>query len=113
VVTEVVVVYDGACGGCSSIAARLSRVLAPPVLVRSCRDPSLPADFPVLGGRPCRRPMLITVFSDGRMEASGGPAMLWRGARMVAPGRRADAVRLALRVAWWRVRQTRPTMRPW
>lgn len=103
-------VYDGACGGCSSIAARLSRVLAPPVLVRSCRDPSLPADFPVLGGslggRPCRRPMLITVFSDGRMEASGGPAMLWRGARMVAPGRRADAVRLALRVAWWWVRHS-------
>ncbi|NKZ02391.1 hypothetical protein [Actinomadura latina] len=108
--TEVVVVYDGACGGCSSIAARLSRVLAPPVLVRSCRDPSLPADFPVLGGslrgRPCRRPTLITVFSDGRMEASGGPAMLWRGARMVAPGRRADAVRLALRVAWWWVRHS-------
>jgi hypothetical protein len=107
-VTEVAVIYDGACGGCSSIAARLSSVLAPPVLARSCRDPYLATEFPVLGGplgeRPCRGPLLITVFSDGRTEVSGGPAMLWRGARLVAPGRRAAAVRLALWVAWWRMR---------
>lgn len=101
-VTQVVVVYDGACGGCSAIAARLSGVLVPDVLARSCRDPHLATEFPVLaaqlGGRPCRRPLMVVLRPGGRTEVASGLAMAWRGAGLVAPGRRLAAVRLAVRI---------------
>ena len=100
--TRVVVVYDGACGGCSAIAADLSTVLTPRVLTRSCRDPALGAEFPVLAARlrsrPCRRPLLILLGAGGRAEVVVGPAMLWRGAGLVARRRRLAALKLALRV---------------
>lgn len=111
VVTTLVVIYDAACGSCSAIAARLSDVLVPAVLTRSCRDPHLAAEFPVLAGRlgerPCRRPLLIVVRSDGRAEVASGLPMMWRGARMVARGRRLAAIQLALWIMWRRIRGRR------
>lgn len=107
--TGVVVIYDGACGACSAIAAALSDVLAPPVLIRSCRDPHLTTEFPVLAGhltdRPCRRPLMVTTSSGGSAVVSGGAAMMWRGLRMVAPGRRLAAARLGLRILRRRARR--------
>ena len=46
--SRLVVVHDSACGQCSWIAGRLGGVLAVPVSVRSCRDPHLAVEFPVL-----------------------------------------------------------------
>ncbi|PZG02518.1 hypothetical protein [Micromonospora deserti] len=110
--TRLVVVYDGACGDCSAIAARLSDVLAPEVLTRSCRDPHLATEFPVLAGhlrdRPCRRPLMIVVRSGGRAEVASGWSMLWVAAGLVAPRRWRAALRLALRVIWGGIGR-----RPW
>lgn len=93
-VERLVVVADSACGGCSAIAAALGGVLAVTVVVRSCRDPHLAEEFPVLAGRrPCARPLAL--YED---RALTGFRLLWRAGRLVAPGRRAAALRLALRV---------------
>lgn len=104
---SVVVIYDSACGGCSDIASDLDDVLGVPVLIRSCRDPNLVAEFPplraVLGERPCRRPLMITVGVNGRSVISSGAAMFWRGASLVRPRRWTAAVRLALRIGWRRL----------
>ncbi|GAA2449316.1 hypothetical protein GCM10010191_78620 [Actinomadura vinacea] len=87
-------------------------MLAPDVLTRSCRDPRLAAEFPVLAGRPgerpCRRPLLIMVYAGGGAEVASGLPMMWRGARMVAPRRRLAAIRLALRIMWRRIRRRGP-----
>lgn len=100
--TRVVLVYDGACGGCSAVAARASAVLVPPVTARSCRDPHLAAEFPILaahlGDRPCRRPLLVVSYPDGRDRVAKGLAMMWRGALLVAPRRRLAAIGLAVDV---------------
>ncbi|MGH3862493.1 hypothetical protein [Actinokineospora sp.] len=89
--TMLVVVYDSACGGCSNIAARLSVVLGLPVLARSCRDPHLAAEFPVLAGvvhdRPCRRPVLVRITATGDARAVTGARMLALAARHVRPSR--------------------------
>jgi hypothetical protein len=107
-VTGLVVVYDGACGSCSEIAARLSGVLVPRVLTRSCRDPHLTVEFPVLAGhlgeRRCDRPLMVVLRSDGPAEVASGLAMVWRAASLVAPRRRLAAIQLALRILWVRRR---------
>src|SRR5262245_59306515 len=102
-VTTLVAVYDSACGGCSSIAAGLPDVFAPRTITRSCRDPHLAAEYPVLAGhlgdRPCRRPYLVIVDADGAAEVVTGFRMMLRAAAFVAPGRRWAALRLAAAVA--------------
>ncbi|MBG0831093.1 hypothetical protein HS041_25360 [Planomonospora sp. ID67723] len=103
-VTAFVVVHDGSCGGCSAIAARLDGLLAVPVIVRSCRDPRLTTEFPVLyGERPCRRPLAV-LQEDGRTRVVGGVRLLLRGALLVAPGRRGRALRLGAWIVWTRLR---------
>lgn len=105
---RVVVVFDASCGACSAIAARLSEVLVPEVIVRSCRDPRLSVEFPVLarhlGGRPCRRPLLVTVGHDGAARVLTGPRMLIHAATLVAPRRYRTALRLGLEVCATRLR---------
>jgi hypothetical protein len=98
-VARFVVVHDGSCGGCSSIAARLRTLLAVPVVARSCRDPHLAVEFPVLSGvAPCVRPLAIVVGRTGATELLYGVRLLWRGAALVAPGRRMAALVLACRI---------------
>lgn len=96
-----VVVYDSGCGGCSDLAAALAAVLEPVVLVRSCRDPALAAELPVLGehlsGNPCRRPLTVTVPETGEARVASGLGMVIGAARLVKPGRRLAAGRLAAR----------------
>jgi hypothetical protein len=86
-VTKFVVVYDSACGGCSDLATRLSTVLGSRTVIRSCRDPHLPVEFPVLARAECRRPFTITVRDDGTMRVDSGVGMVLRAARLVKPGR--------------------------
>jgi hypothetical protein len=103
-VSRFVVIHDGSCGGCSSIAARLRDLLAVPVVVRSCRDPHLAAEFPVLSGVPaCARPLAVVIGRTGATELLYGPRLLWRGASLLAPGRRAAALPLAARILWLRL----------
>ncbi|WP_431897484.1 hypothetical protein [Nonomuraea sp. bgisy101] len=98
-VKALVVIYDSGCGGCSAIASALSGVMAPPVLVRSCRDPNLERQYPSLRGTvPCARPLAIALGPDGEAELLSGLRLMWRGALLVAPGRRLAAVRLAVRI---------------
>ncbi|MFI6318803.1 hypothetical protein ACIBG8_14845 [Nonomuraea sp. NPDC050556] len=88
------VIADSACGGCSAIAAQLGQVLSVPVAVRSCRDPHLAEEFPVLAGEPaCARPLAVY---GGRLL--GGAALMWYGARLLTPGRRLAGLRLAVEV---------------
>lgn len=95
------VIADSACGGCSAIAAQLGQVLSVPVAVRSCRDPHLVEEFPVLAGQPaCARPLAVY---GGRLL--GGPALFWYGARLLAPGRRLAGLRLAAKVCLSRLRR--------
>ncbi|MGW4475342.1 hypothetical protein ACWENQ_37225 [Nonomuraea sp. NPDC004354] len=106
-VKALVVVHDSGCGGCSAIASALSGVLAPPVLVRSCRDPHLVREFPVLRGEvPCARPLAVALTQDGRAELLSGLRLMWRGALLVAPGRRRAAFRLAVTILRTRRRST-------
>ncbi|GAA0934288.1 hypothetical protein [Nonomuraea longicatena] len=101
---SLVVVYDGACGSCSSIAERLSRVLAPQVIVRSCRDPHLTTEFPLLAGVPrCVAPVAVLRGPDGSAEVLRGFRLMWRGAGLVAPGRYGAATRLAVVIVWQRM----------
>ncbi|MFF5213028.1 hypothetical protein [Streptosporangium sp. NPDC000396] len=102
-IVSLVVVYDATCGSCSAIAGRLSRVLAPPVIVRSCRDPHLGREFPALAGLPrCAAPLLIVRGPGGAVEVLKGPRMMWRGATLVAPGRWPAALKLAAWIGWQR-----------
>ncbi len=102
--TGLVVVFDAACGTCSGIASRLPDILAPEVLVRSCRDPRLTVEFPVLAGRlghqPCARPLLVLLRAGGRAEVRAGIPMLLAGARLLAPRQRLAALRLAGRLGY-------------
>ncbi|MCG5212084.1 hypothetical protein [Streptosporangium sp. KLBMP 9127] len=94
-------VYDSSCGGCSSIAERLAGLLAVPVIVRSCRDPHLAGEFPVLSGAtPCAKPLAVAVDGTGATELLYGMRLLWRGAALVAPGRRTAALPFAARILW-------------
>ncbi|MEV0612842.1 hypothetical protein AB0I81_05890 [Nonomuraea sp. NPDC050404] len=108
-------IADSSCGGCSAIAAELAGILAVPVLVRSCRDPHLPVEFPVVRGeRPCARPLAVEEDEKGSARLLGGVPLWWRGARLVAPGRRAAALRLAWTLAGLRLRHllgTSPAIR--
>lgn len=98
-------IADSSCGGCSAIASGLAGVLSVPVVIRSCRDPHLPVEFPVVRGqRPCARPLAVEETETGSPRLLGGVALLWRGARLVAPGRRAAAARLAWTLARLRLR---------
>ncbi|MDF5755731.1 hypothetical protein [Spongiactinospora sp. TRM90649] len=103
-VTRLVLVHDGACGGCSSIAAALAGLLTVPVVTRSCRDPHLAAELPVLrAARPrdaCAVPMAVAIDGSGGMELLRGVRLPLRTATLVAPGRRAAALRLGLRALW-------------
>ncbi|MFI7230491.1 hypothetical protein ACIBO5_45395 [Nonomuraea angiospora] len=101
---SLVVVYDGACGSCSSIAATLSQVLTVPVIVRSCRDPHLTREFPLLEGIPrCVAPLAVMRGPDGAATLLRGLRLMWRGAGLIAPGRYTAAVRLAGWIAWQRL----------
>ncbi|RBQ20127.1 hypothetical protein DP939_09910 [Spongiactinospora rosea] len=95
-VARLVVVHDAGCGGCSVIAGRLAAVLAVPVVVRSCRDPGLAAEYPVPPRAGCGAPLAVAVDGNGRMRVWRGLALPLRMAGLVAPGRRGAAVRLAL-----------------
>jgi len=107
--TTLVVIYDSTCGGCSTIASQLSGILAPEVLVRSCKDPNLSNEYPVLrrtgDDRPCRKPTLITIADLGRTDVTNGWRMIWRGLRFVAPGRRWQAVRLGGQIVRTKLRR--------
>lgn len=102
--SSLVVVYDATCGSCSLIAARLSQVLAARVIVRSCRDPHLATEFPLLRDVPrCVAPVAILRAPDGTDELLRGFRLMWRGATLVAPGRYGAATRLAGWIVWRRL----------
>ena len=99
-----IVVHDGACGGCADIAARLAEVLRPTVLARSCRDPDVLSSYPVLVALGCRAPAIGTVRRDGTVRWSTGvpAALVVLGA--VRLDRLPRALGLLLRVARTRAR---------
>ncbi|WP_146607261.1 hypothetical protein [Spongiactinospora gelatinilytica] len=94
-VARVVVVHDAACGGCSAIAVRLAGVLGVPVVIRSCRDPGLAAEYPLPPRTGCGAPLAVAIGRSGRVRVWRGLALPLRMAGLVAPGRRGAALRLA------------------
>ena len=63
----IVVVYDVACPGCSTVARELPELVRVPVTVVACRDPQLGARYPTLPApvRDCSIPAVGTVRRDG------------------------------------------------
>lgn len=97
----VVIVHDSACGDCSAIAVSLADVLTARVLVRSCRDPHLPAEFPsvaaYLQGGSCQRPLLI-MFRGGPPRVLSGWRMYGHVVPLVPLRRWYKAVRILGRI---------------
>ena len=101
--TTVVLIHDEACGVCSDLAPRLMGVLAASVTLRSCRDPDLGEQLPILRpylvAGPCRRPLAVIARDDGRVQVAGGLWMVARLGPLVRAGRWPTAVRLGMRMA--------------
>ena len=109
--TAVVLVHDTACGLCSDTARRLAEILTVDVTLRSCRDPHLADEYgalrPYLMAGPCRRPLAIITYDDGRAYGTCGLRMAARLAPLVRPGRWLAAVGLSARVLRGRGRSPR------
>lgn len=110
--TTVVLVHDEKCGVCSDVALRLAEILAASVTVRSCRDPHLADELPLLRPHlvdgPCRRPLAVITREDGRPRVIGGLLLFARLGPLVKASRWPAAVRLSVRVAGRRLVQSQP-----